>query len=265
MAHYIAKRSWRAVLLLTSGAPLLAGCPFAGTYRTARTLNRGEIDIGAMVSGTHVEIPEVTVADSQGGSATVKPGLSVTYPNLTPEVNVHYGITDDFEFGGRFALSALMLEADLKLRLVGSRESATNVAIAPAAGYQTFLILEGPHATLPLIFTQDLRDDISLNLAGYVGYRNLHATAGSDTGSNWDRFAVSAATAGGSVGVEFHGSRIHVMPMLDIARTVSTLSESGSSTTASATQTYIVVGLVFGAIVNRPLPGAAPAPGAAAP
>jgi hypothetical protein len=230
----------RALVLLL---PMLAACPSAGVYRTARTLNQGELDVGLILSATHVDIPTTTTTDPQTGQPTTQDGVSFTLPNWVPELAVHYGITDDVELGGRVALSALMAEADLKLRLIGCRECSTHLAFAPAVNYRSFIFIEGPTATFPLIFTQDLRSDISLNLGGYGAYRDLHLvdSSGSSSSNQIDDFAIKSWLAGGSIGLEFHGSRNYVMPFVDVSRTINDVIP----------QTYVIVGISLGAITNR--------------
>lgn len=251
-------RGRAVVFLLVALLPLLPACPTASVYRTARTLNQGEVDVGLLVSATHLSIPAGTTTDSSGfvhqTSAT-----SVTFPNPVPELNTHYGVTDDVEIGCRLALSAFMGEVDLKLRLVGDRNSTTHWAIAPAVGYRALLVVEGAHATLPVIFTQDLNRDLAINLAGYGGYRNLHVTGGGSSGDFAD-LAISAVIVGGSVGLEFRGARGYFMPVVDVA---STARIYGSASTG--TQTYVIVGLSFGAVPGRVVTPIPPPPSYAPP
>jgi hypothetical protein len=244
-------------LALLALLPVLAACPAAGVYRTARTLNQGELDVGLILSGTHVEIPPSTTTDPQTGTITMHDGVSFTLPTLIPELSAHYGITDDVEIGGRLALAALMAEADLKLRLIGCRDCSTHLAFAPAINYRSFVFIEGATATLPLIFTQDLRRDIAVNLGAYGAYRSLHivdTTGSNNNNSEIDNLAIKSWLAGGSVGLEFRGDRVYVMPFVDISHTLHDV----------VPQTYVIVGLSFGAIINRapppPPPGYYPPP-----
>jgi hypothetical protein len=230
-------------------APFLAGCPTAGVYRTARTLNAGEVDVGFLVSATHAEFPGTT-DPSTGATSSSE---SLTFVNILPEFSLHFGLTDDVELGGRVALSAFMGEMDLKLRLIGDRSSSTHLAIAPAVGAQALFIIEGWHATLPIIFTQQLTPSVALNLAAYGGYRNLHIV-GADSGTTdtgLDRFALTTTTVGGSVGLELRGDRFYVMPVVDVSRTLNTVGAGDPSTSASGAVSFVIFGLGFGVVTNR--------------
>jgi hypothetical protein len=225
---------------------VLGGCPTAGVYRTARTLNQGQVDIGILASGTHIESPGVTVTNS--GVTRTTPSVSHSFLSLPPEMNAHYGIRDSVEIGGRLALSALLVEVDLKLRIASSRNATTHLAIAPAVGYElpcggcleptNLLAMEGPRATLPIIFTQDMGHILEINMAGYGGYRRVPIISS----------AVNILVAGASVGLEFRGTHSYFMPLIDFSRTIAKVPLSPSEVES---QTYVIFGLALGVIPGK--------------
>jgi hypothetical protein len=240
-------RSWRrrspwrrlAQLAFAPLLPLLAACPTPGVYRTARTLNPGQLDVGTMVSVSHFESPGVT--STQSGMMVTGPSSSGTLPSPVPEFSLHYGIVDDLEVGGRVALGAFLAELDLKLRLVGNRDSATNLAIAPSIGYAPhygaippafLLITEGPRATFPLILTEDISRRVALNFAAYVSYRRMPP----------ENSSTNVYIAGGNLGVEIRLSRGYVMPMIDVSQTLNRIPSSEVDA-----QTTAIFGVAFGA------------------
>lgn len=228
---------------------LATGCLNAPVYRTARTLPRGEFDLGGTLSATRFSVREQQL--DQNGTPTSTNDTAVTLPNLVPEVFGHYGVTDDVEIGGRVALSSLMVELDTKIRLVGDALSGTHFAIQPALGYQTLIVIEGVHATLPLIYTQDLNEDLSFNVAPFVQYLGFSAT--SSTGeSDLRSFGSRSLLAGGSVGLQFRFRNGSLMPALAYTRVVDHLDKVTAGTTSTSwAQDYIVFSMTLGVFTNR--------------
>jgi hypothetical protein len=232
-----------ALLLLASG------CLSAPVYRTARTLPRGEFDLGGTLSATRFSVREQQL--DQNGTPTSTNDTSVTLPNVVPEVFAHYGATDDVEIGGRVALSSLMVELETKIRLIGDAASHAHLAIQPALGYQTLIVVEGVRATLPLVYTQDLNEDLSINLAPFVQYLGYSATS-STTESDLRSFGRRSVLAGGSVGLQFRFTNASVMPALAYTRFVDQLDKvAAGTTTTSFAQDYIVFSMTLGVFTNR--------------
>jgi hypothetical protein len=225
--------------------PTLAGCPAPGVYRTARTLNRGSYDLGLMVSGTYYASPGVTGVDFSGQTVTSPPSNGVAL-TLIPEFSAHYGLTDDLEVGGRLAPSSLLAEVDVKLRVLGNRSSHAHLALAPAFGWEApyggyplafLLMMVGPRATLPLIYTQDVSNRLAINLAAYGSYRQF--AEGSPSSGPW------VPVAGGSLGVEVRFPRFYLMPLVDVSRTLTSTPYPYNEVES---QTWVTVGLALGAI-----------------
>jgi len=162
----------RGLLFLLVVAP---GCFATGVYRTARTVPKGEGDftMGFNVVRLTMENP---LRDTAAGQPTGGDTLTFTYPNLIPELAYHYGVVDNVEIGGRLVLSAGLIEMDAKYRFLGDDSSTTHVALAPSIGYHALGLAEGVQATLPLIFTHDLTDSISLNLGAFGSFSHYGTT-----------------------------------------------------------------------------------------
>jgi len=203
------RSTMRARALLSAAALLGTGCLTSGMYRTAHVLPEGEGDLSMNVNVVRATVDEPRAAGA--GSATF------TYPNLVPEISYHYGVAPDAEVGGRIALGVGMFEVDAKYRFFHG--DAVHLAIQPAAGYRSMLWIEGFHATLPLILTQDLKPGISLNVSAFGTY--THFTATEDFGEDDLDFRGDTLNAGGALGFEFRTpSGFHFMPALEVQRSV---------------------------------------------
>jgi len=161
------KRSPWLLLLALGVALVLQGCPASGIYRTARTLNEGESDFGLSFNATRYSTQDRQVTDVNGNVTTEKGG-SVVLPNLIPELNYHIGISEGLEFGGRVGLTSGLIEFDVKYRFLGGEGEKLHLAVQPAVGYRALFIVEGLHATLPVIATYDVAPTLSVNVAPYV-------------------------------------------------------------------------------------------------
>jgi len=102
------------------------------------------------------------------GNVTTEKGGSVVLPNLIPELNYHIGISEGLEFGGRVGLTSGLIEFDVKYRFLGGEGEKLHLAVQPAVGYRALFIVEGLHATLPVIATYDVAPTLSVNVAPYV-------------------------------------------------------------------------------------------------
>lgn len=204
----------RAFVTATAAALLCTGCLTTGMYRTAHVLPPDEGDFTMNFSVVRATIEEDDAADGvvgDGGSETF------TYPNVVPEISYHYGMAEDVELGGRFALSAGMIELDTKVRFV--RTPALHVAIQPAVGYRSLGFVEGFHASLPLIFTRDVRRGMSVNGSVFGTYSHFSAT--DDFGDDDLDLAGDMVSVGGALGLQFRTPRgFHFMPGIELQRSV---------------------------------------------
>lgn len=141
----------RRALPLLAATLLSNGCLMAGNYHSAKTLEKGTSSFGMTFSMTTYEF------EDPGDGSTRR----FTLPNLIPEIAYHVGITDDVEAGGRVALGSLGLEADLKYRFLHSDK--LHLAVAPAIGYQAFVVIQGTSLKLPVLLTHELSDNFAFN------------------------------------------------------------------------------------------------------
>ena len=146
---------------------LLVGCPSAGIYRTAHVLDKGVGDFGMGFSAFRVTQSDYTIKDESGNEETVD-GADFAFYNLIPELSYHVGVADDWEVGGRIALGSMLMELDAKYRFY--HNGPLHLAVQPALGYESFVVLEGPRVTLPLMLTYDLTDNLSVTAFAYGSY-----------------------------------------------------------------------------------------------
>jgi hypothetical protein len=199
----------RAPTLLLPATLLLTGCLTTGMYRTAHVLPQGEGDFAINFSVVRATLDDPR--ESAPGTTTF------TYPNVLPELSYHYGISENVEVGGRFALGAGMIELDTKYRLLRSRP--LHLAVQPAVGYRSLGFIEGFHGALPIILTHDLTPSISLNTSLFGSYTRFATTDSVDT----DDLDLSgdSVNLGGGVGIQFRTpAGFHFMPALEIQRSV---------------------------------------------
>lgn len=230
-------------LLALAAFSMIPGCLASGVYRTARTLDPGEGDLGLTFSATRFSGNDQTVTDSTGKQTTVS-GPNFVLPNVIPEVSYHIGVADDLELGGRVALGSLLLEMDAKYRFL--RTDLVHLALAPALGYRALGFIEGPSLTLPLIATFDVNEHFSVNAAPYVSYTNL-----TSTDSELKDVSGKFLSAGGSIGVEVRGKTAHIMPSIDFSQTVMDLADASGTTATS--QRFVIFSLTFGWVSGREL------------
>lgn len=233
---------WTCLGLLSLGL-ILAGCPSAGIYRSARTLEQGESDFGMSFSATRITSSKTTTT-YEGGNEEQSESPTIVIPNLIPELNYHVGMTDNLEIGGRIALSSGLMELDAKYRFLKAAGGKLHAAIQPAVGYRSFFVVEGVNFTLPLLVTYDVGDMLGINLFGYGNYMNWSPTDKDE----FDEFALNAVSVGGGVGIEFRGETFHLMPTIDLSKTLINFdADSGASGSSSVNETtFVVFGINFG-------------------
>ncbi|HEX2685917.1 MAG TPA: hypothetical protein VHN14_04835, partial [Kofleriaceae bacterium] len=149
------------------------GCLMSGNYHSAKTLGKGESQVGLTFSTTRYEQVKT---DSNGTTTTD----AIVLPNIIPEITYHIGMTDDLEVGGRVSLGALGLEGDVKYRLFKSDK--LHLAIAPAINYQAFIVLQGVGVRLPGILTYELADNLDFTAAVFGS--TTHYSIPGDLGSS---------------------------------------------------------------------------------
>lgn len=181
---------------------LLSGCFFAGNYHTARTLDKGESEMGVNMSVSRWE-----VTDQSTGEKT-----AVTWPNVLPEITYHMGVADDVEVGGRAGLMGL--EGDVKWRFY--HENGLHLAVAPALSYQGFII-SGVGARLPVIATWEIGDHLDFNAAGILSQIKYSGPEENDVAI----FEGNLSSVGGALGFNLHSDSFSVRPAVEFTRYVA--------------------------------------------
>lgn len=208
-------RAMKRIVCALGGTVLAAavgGCLPAGNYHSARTLEKGTSRFGMTFSVTSYERVDESTGEVD----------RIALPNLIPELSYHIGVTDDVELGGRVALSNLYLEADAKFRFF--RSERLHLALAPALGYQAFLIVQGTTFRLPGILTYDLSDNFSLNASIFGS-----ATSYKEVDEDFARFDGNQVATGASLGFEIRGEVMVLRPAIEFTSYVARLGDDGSN------------------------------------
>jgi hypothetical protein len=195
----------RARLLCLLGT---SGCLMAGNYHTAKTLEKGTSQFGMTFSAT-----QYTFHDTDSSGATTN--VSVAIPNLLPELTYHIGVADNVEAGGRVALGSLGGEFDVKWRFV--HDGKLHLAVAPAIGYQAFVIIEGGILRLPAILTYELADNFDFTAAAFGSVTHYKTI---DSGNDFDAWSGTLTGTGGAIGFDLHGEVMSIRPAVEFTRFV---------------------------------------------
>ena len=221
----------------------LSGCPSAGIYRTAKTLEPGEYDIGTSFNFTRVMQGEYKIKNEETGINETIKATSLNFPNIIPEFHAHGGIVKNLELGGRVAAGSGLIELDVKYRFLNVANKKFHMAVQPAVGYFALVALEGPSVTLPIILSYDVAKWFSVTAFGYGRY--LYITA---TDKALDILTMNALNLGGGVGLQFIFKDFYIMPSVDVAGTVANFD---NSILGNMNLTTLIVGLNFGWIGGR--------------
>ncbi|MBN2724420.1 MAG: hypothetical protein JXR95_10150 [Deltaproteobacteria bacterium] len=233
------KKRLSLLIMLLVGAFSLTGCPSAGIYRTAKTLEKGESDFGMTFSFVNVE---THYKDENGQDDSWK--LSV--PNIFPELNYHIGIGNNMEVGGRVAVGSLMGEIDLKYRFYNS--GPLHLAVQPAIGYRSAILAVGTHVTFPVIMTYELSDMVSFNVFAYSSYMNIKpADDDIDSSSEDNIWNIEGVTMGGGAGIKITGETFYIMPTVDFSRLVVSLNGDREDWYTD----FVIFGVSFGFIGGK--------------
>ncbi|MBU1240364.1 hypothetical protein KKF84_05125 [Myxococcota bacterium] len=229
------------ILLLVGSLFLLTGCPATGVYRTAHTLGAGESDVALTFSGFRIEkVNNETNSDP------------ITIPNLIPELSYHIGLGNNMEVGGRVALGSMLFEMDFKYKFFESIDKKLHMAIAPAIGYRTFLLIEGVNVNLPLILTYDLSRNFSINLflySSYIKFDTAMADDEADDFSDSGGFTANSVTVGGGIGFKYTGETFYFMPSVDFSRTALNFGDYAEDDSFAVS--YTVFSITMGWIGGR--------------
>lgn len=216
-------------------AALLFACQSPALVRTARTLPEGGNDLSLSVNVTRVALPDVIVDGRR------VPLQDVTLPNPLPELLYAHGLSDDVELGARLSLGAGLIEAQAKLRFVEAAQGTLHLALAPAAGYRVLALVNGPVLTLPLLVTYDFGPELSVTGGALLSYSSYTMP---ETFRFDDDVDLSGQTvyAGGGLGVQVRAGGLHVMPAVELQRSVS---RRGTATELPPID-VVILGVTFG-------------------
>lgn len=210
------------------------GCLMSGNYHSAKTLGKGESQVGLTFSATRYD----HVTTDSGGATTTE---SIVLPELLPEITYHIGMTDDLEVGGRVGLGALGLEGDVKYRFFKSDK--LHLAVAPALNYQAFVVVQGVGFRLPGIVTYELADNVDFTAAVF-GSTTHYSIPGSSS-SDFDSFRGTLLSTGGAIGFDLHSETFSIRPSVEFTRYVANLSSGSDSGSGSFNTVNFLVHLAW--------------------
>lgn len=190
------------------------GCQNPALSRSARSLPAGTSDWSLSFNLTHISTNLPGVPSSVQRIAP----HSFDYPNPIPEISYRHGLNDRFELGGRISPGSGLLELQTKFQYL-ELDHRFFAALGPSFGYRALGIVNGPVLTLPALFSYELNPRWGLTggiLASYAGYTIPR-------GLGLDEADLSGNTLylGAGLGVELRAGRFHVMPALEVQRSVS--------------------------------------------
>lgn len=207
----------RTTALAVLGSTLLcvAGCQSPGLGRSARSLPAGASEWALSFNFTHVS------ANAPGVPSAVErvAAAAFNYPNPIPEISYRHGLNARFELGGRISPGSGLLELQTKFQYLELDQDRFCAALGPAFGYRTLGIVNGPVLTVPALFSYELSPTWELSggvLASYAAYRVPRDL-------QFDQADLSGNTlyVGAGAGLELRAGRFHVMPALEVQRSVS--------------------------------------------
>jgi hypothetical protein len=207
--HYL------SVLLVGIGLFGAGACQSPALLRTARTLPPGTSDWAVSFNLTHVSSNVAGIPDTVGRALS----SSFNYPNPVPDLLYGHGISPGFELGARLSPGSGLFELSTKLRYLQADQGRFHAALAPAFGYRVLGLVNGPVLTLPALLTYELSPSWAISggaLASYAAYR---VSAG--LGREEADLSGNTLYIGGGAGVELRAGRFHVMPALELQRSVS--------------------------------------------
>jgi hypothetical protein len=245
---------------LLKALPLLAllaltGCPAAGVYRSARTLEPGETDLGANISASRYWLGKVRYGDGTGDKT--KEASVYGIASAMPEVHVHRGVIPNLEAGARLAPAAGYLELEGKYRFF--QQDGWHVAVAPVAGMAPWGNLSQVRLLLPFLGTYDFNDHWGITAGLHAGYRWVHLDAVDELkqplevdGLRWS-MGDNSPVWGGGIGFDWRTTDFYVRPMLTVERTGGEVGPVGQKEAYGITAIQLTFsgGWTFGKEIRR--------------
>lgn len=219
-----------AVLLLTPGC-----CLMLGNTSTARTLERGTGEVGLTFGSTTYQFETTTFDDpdtpeDEGGE---KQNLNVTFPVILPEIPFGIAITDDVQFGGRFAPQSLGFELNTKVRFLHA--DRLHMAVMPSINYQSWLLVQGTGVRLPMLVTYDVTDILGFTTSVHAAYTDWSFAdedfePDDDEDQNTLIWNGGLASFGMGAGLDIHTESFFVRPTFEFNRYQSNLNKDFEET-----------------------------------
>lgn len=201
-----------------------------GNTTTARTLEKGTGEIGLTFGTTSYQFEAIVVADDPA-TTTVneeeKENLTVSYPVILPEIPFGVAVTDDVQVGGRFAPQSLGFELNTKWRFLHANQ--LHMAVMPSVNYQSWLILQGTGARLPMLVTYDIADIFSFTTSVHVAYTDWNFSDEDFDPEDDDQEGTlvwngGLASFGGGICLDIHTDSFFVRPAFEVNRYQSNLN-----------------------------------------
>jgi hypothetical protein len=235
---------------------ILTGCPAAGVYRSARTLEPGETDLGANLSASRVYRGEVHYGDGTEEGKT-KDASVHGIVSAFPEIHVHRGVIPNLEAGARLAPAAGYLELEGKYRFF--QQDGWHVAVAPVAGMAPWGKLSQVRLLLPFLGTYDLNDHWGITAGLHAGYRWVHLDAVSEflqpqeiDELRWS-MGEDSPVWGGGIGFDWRTTDFYLRPMLTVEGTGGEIGPVGQKEGYGITTVQLTFsgGWTFGKEIRR--------------
>jgi hypothetical protein len=209
------RRSIIASGLLRVSLLVSIACQSPALTRTARTLPPGTSDWSASFNLTHISTNVPGVPDTLERAVASQ----FNYPNPIPDLLYSHGISPGIEMGGRLSLGSGLFELNSKFRYLEAAQGRLQAAIAPAFGYRALGLVNGPVATFPALFTYEVSPSWAVSVGALASYAVYRVAPG--LGHDEADLSGNTLYVGGGAGVELRSGRFHVMPALELQRSVS--------------------------------------------
>lgn len=206
-----------------------------GNTSTARTLEKGTGEVGLTFGSTTYQFETTTVDDpdtveNEGGK---KANLNVNYPVILPEIPFGVAITDNVQFGGRFAPQSLGFELNTKVRFLHA--DRLHMAVMPSVNYQSWLLVQGTGARLPLLVTYDVTDIFAFTTSVHGAYTDWSFSdedfePDDEDDANTLIWNGGLASFGMGVGLDIHTDSFFVRPAFEFNRYQSNLNKDFEET-----------------------------------
>ncbi len=240
-------------LCLLSLSVFVSGCFSLGSYRTAKPVEPGVVEVGVAYTATRFDpgTTTATVTNETTGVETTEEtdkGLTLFLPNGLAELYFAAGLVPDLEMIGRVALHNGLIDLGVNYRFIGDDSSDVHLSVAPTLGARFGVIFEGVTAKLPGLFTYDINKTINMTLGGFMDYNYVTLTenfSDSDSAS----FAGTFLTAGVTWQMRFEGRTGYFGPILEYSHMVADL-EAGDAASTSGMNLFFV-GITAGWYLGR--------------